>query len=212
MKGLATLTGGKAFFGSNDPFPEILATSAGNTAGYVLGFVPEANSSPDFRRLEVTVNHQNIQVNHAAGYFPWEGTPKSQAGQEIGVAMGSPLEYTAIRFKVAVASIEEGSAGKKKVNLVISLPGDSGVLDETAGTVDVGFVAKAFNASGQLVGSMNEGAGGKFPPDAVAQIKEMGFQLKRSMDISAGECTVRFLARDNQTGRMGDIIFPLNVK
>lgn len=212
MKELATLTGGKAFFGSNDPFPEILATSTGNTAGYVLGFTPEAGTSPDFRRLEVTVNRQNVPVNHPAGYFPYEGTPKSLASEEVGIAMGSPLEYTAIRFRVAVSGIEEGANGKKKVNLVISLPGDSGVLDESAGTVDVGFVAKAINAAGQTVGSMNEGAGGKFPPDAVAQIKEMGFQLKRSFEVLPGECTVRFLARDNQTGRMGDIIFPLNVK
>jgi VWFA-related protein len=212
MKELATLTGGKAFFGSNDPFPEILATSNGNTAGYVLGFVPEANPSPDFHRLEVTANRANTPVNHAAGYFPPEGNPKTMAGDEVGLAMGSPLEYTAIRFKVAVTGIEEGAGGKKKVNFLITLPGDSGVLDEAAGSVDVGFVAKAFNASGQQVGTMNEGAGGKFPPEAVAQIKEMGFQLKRSFEVSPGDCTVRFLVRDNQTGRMGDIIFPLNVK
>jgi VWFA-related protein len=212
MKELALLTGGKAFYGSNDPFPEILAASNGNTAGYVLGFAAEANSNPDLRRIEVTANQQNIQVNHPAGFFPYEGTPKSQAAQEIGLAMGSPLEYTGIRFKVAVAGMEEGTGGKKKVNLVITLPGDSGILNEAAGTVDVGFVARAFNALGQAVGTMNEGASGKFPPDAVAQIKEMGFQLKRSFDVSPGECTVRFLTRDNQTGHMGDIIFPLNVK
>lgn len=212
MKELAILTGGKAFFGSNDPFPEILATSAGNTAGYVLGFVPEANPSPDFHRLEVTANRANTPVNHPAGFFPYEGTPKSLAGEEIGIAIGSPMEYTAIRFKVAVAAIEDGAGGKKKVNLLITLPGDSGILDEAAGSVDVGFIAKAFNAAGQPVGTMNEGAGGKFPPDAIAQIKETGFQLKRSFEVPPGEYTVRFLARDNQTGRMGDIIFPLNVK
>jgi VWFA-related protein len=34
MKELALLTGGKAYFGSNDPFPDILQTSTGITAGY----------------------------------------------------------------------------------------------------------------------------------------------------------------------------------
>ena len=212
MKALALLTGGKAFYGSNDPFPEILATSTGNTAGYVLGYSADAAATPDFRRLEVTVNQGNVQVNHPAGYFPSEGTPKSRSADEIGLAMGSPLEYTGIRFKVAVTGIEEGSAGKKKVNLLISLPGNAGVLNEEAGTVDVGFLAVATNAKGEKVGSMNEGAGGKFPPDAVAHIKELGFQLKRSFEVSPGESTVRFLVRDNQTGRMGDVIFPLNVK
>ena len=59
---------------------------------------------------------------------------------------------------------------------------------------------------------MNEGADGKFPPDAVAHIKELGFQLKRSFEVSPGECTVHFLVRDNQSGRMGDVVFPLSVK
>ena len=212
MKALALLTGGKPFYGSNDPFPEILSTSSGNTAGYELGFSVDASASPEFHRIQVTANRQNVQVDHAAGYFPHEGTPKSRAADEIGLAMGSPLEYTGIRFKVAVAGIEEGSGGKKKVNLVISLPGNVGILNESTGMVDVGFLAAATNAKGDKVGTMNEGAGGKFPPEAVAQIKELGFQLKRSFEVSPGECNVRFLVRDNQTGRMGDVFFPLNVK
>ena len=175
MKELALLTGGKAFYGSNDPFPDILQTSNGNTAGYELGYSADASTSPDFHRIEVTANQQSVQVAHPAGYFPYEGTPKSRAGEEIALAMGSPLEYTGIRFKITVAGIEEGSGGKKKVNLVISLPGNAGILNEAAGTVDVGMVALATNAKGDKVGTMNEGAGGKFPPEAVAQIKEIGF-------------------------------------
>ena len=212
MKEFALLTGGRAFFGSNDPFPEILAISNGNSAGYELGYTTDAAAGTDFQRIEVTAIRANVDVGHPAGYFPYEGTPKSRAGSEVGVAMTSPFEYTGIGFKVAVAGIEEGTGGKKKVNLVISLGGDSGILNEAGGTVDVGFVVRAVNASGQTVGSMNEGAGGKFPPEAVAQIKEQGFQLKRSFEVSPGDCIVRFLVRDNQSGRMGDVIFPLTVK
>jgi VWFA-related protein len=212
MKGLAQLTGGKAFFGSNDPFPEILTISNGNTAGYVLGYSTETPVGTDLCRTQVMANRANTESAQPAGYFPYEGTTKSRAGAEVGLAMTSPLQYTGIRFKVTVAGIEEGTGGKKKVNLVISLPGDAGILNEATGAVDVGFLAVATNAKGEKVGNMNEGAGGKFPPDAVAHIKELGFQLKRSFEVSPGECTVRFLVRDNQTGRMGDVFFPLDVK
>jgi len=85
-------------------------------------------------------------------------------------------------------------------------------VNEATGVVDVGFVAEATNAAGQKLGTMNEGAGVKFPPEAVAQIKETGFQLKRLFDVSPGECTVRFLVRDNQSGKTGDVIFPLTAK
>ncbi len=211
MKELAVLTGGKDFSGSNDPFPDILQVSNGNTAGYELGFIGAA-AGPDFHRLEVTVGQPSVQIGHPAGYFSYEGTPKSRAAEEIGVAMGSPLQSTGIRFKLTVTGIEEGAGGKKKVNLLINLPGNDGLLNEATGEVDVGFVAATTNAKGEKVVNMNEGAGGKFPPDALAHIKESGFELERSFDASPGQYTARFLVRDNQTGRMGDIIFPLNVK
>jgi len=212
MKTLAQLTGGKAFYGSNDPFPDMLSIAATNTAGYTLGVGNDASTGTDFHPIDVSVSHPNIQLNQSAGYFPHEGNPKSRAGQEVGLAMSSPLEFTGVLFRITVAGMEEGSGGKKKVNLTITLPGDSGILNEAAGSVNVGFLAEATNASGQKVGTMNEGAEGKFPPDAVAHIKELGFQLKRSFEVPPGECSVRFLVRDNQTGRTGDLIFPLTVK
>ena len=211
MRTLAQLTGGKAFYGNNDPFPEIFSAASADVAGYVLSFASDA-SGTDFRPVGVTVNRAETLLGQSAGYFPFEGTPKSRAGEEIFMAMHSPLVFTGILFKVAVTGIEEGSAGKKKVNLTISLPGDTGIVNETTGVVDVGFVAEATNAAGQKVGEMNEGAGGKFPPDAVANIKVVGFQLKRSFETAPGELTVHFLVRDNQTGRTGDVIFPLTVK
>ncbi len=212
MKVLAQMTGGKVFYGTNDPFPEIFTASAAYVGGYNLAYVGDVPAGSDFHPVEVNVSRPNIQVGQSAGYFPYEGTSKSRAAENVAMAMRSPLQVTGILYKVAVAGMEDGAAGKKKVNLVISLPGDTGLVNESTGVVDVGFVAKAANAAGQAVGSMNEGAGGKFPPDAVTQIKQIGFQLKRSFEVSPGECTVRFLVRDNQSGQMGDVIFPLTVK
>jgi hypothetical protein len=151
-------------------------------------------------------------VNHAAGYFPYESTAKSRAGSEVSLAMQSPLEYTGVPFRITIAGFEDGAGGKKKANLVITLPGSSGIVSESTGSVDVSLLAQALNSAGQKVGTMNEGAGGKFQPDQVAQIKEMGFQLKRSFEVAPGDYTVHFVVRDNQTGRMGDVIFPMAVK
>jgi VWFA-related protein len=212
MRTLAQVTGGKALYGSNDPFPEVFTASTATSAGYTLTYASDASTGTDFHQVEVSVNQPNVQVGQSAGYFPYEGTPKSRAGEEVGMAMRSPLEFTGILFEIAVSGLEEGASGKKKVNLVITLPGDSGIVNETTGSVDVGLVAEALNSGGQKVGTMNEGAGGKFQPDQVAQIKEMGFQLKRSFDVAPGDCTVHFVIRDNQTGRTGDVIFPLAVK
>jgi VWFA-related protein len=211
MKTLAQLTGGKAFYGGNDPFPEILQTSNGNVAGYVLYLAGESNTKPDFRHLQVTVNKGGSVVSAPAGYFPAEGTLKSRAQEDVTLALQSPLAYTGVVFTLKIAGSED-SGGKRKVNMVIALGGNSGVLNEATSTVDLALFAAAIDASGTTVGKLNENAGGKFPPEAVAQIKEVGFQLKRSMEVPSGNFTLHFVVRDNLTGRIGSLTAPLNVK
>jgi VWFA-related protein len=211
MKVLAQLTGGKAFLGSNDPFPDILQTSNGNTAGYGLGFTGDSNVGTELHRVQASVSQSALRVNGPVGYFPVDLT-KSRAQDEITLALQSPLEYTGIPFRVELTGTED-SGGKKKANFTISLPGDSGLLNETTRKVDLGIVAQAKNAKGDIVGKLSEGAGGQFPPEAVAQIKELGFQLKRSIEVpGAGDFTLHLVIRDNPSGRMGSIAIPLNVK
>ena len=211
MRTLAQLTGGKAFYGGNDPFPEILQTSNGNVAGYVLELAREANATPEFHRLQVTVNKPGSLVNSAAGYFPAEGTLKSRAQEDVTLALQSPLAYSGLVFSLKFTGNED-SAGKKKVNMVISLSGDAGVLNEASRTVDLGLIAMAKDAKDTTVGKLNESAGGQFPPEAVAPIKELGFQLKRSIEVPAGDLTIHFVIRDNQTGRLGSLLVPLRVQ
>ncbi len=127
------------------------------------------------------------------------------------LALQSPLSYTGIPFSVAFTGNQD-VAGKKKVNMTISLAGDTGVLNEAIRSVDLVIVAVAKDAKGATVGKLNEGAGGQFPPEAVAQIKELGFQLKRSIEVTPGDLNIHFVIRDNQTGRIGSLIVPLKVQ
>jgi VWFA-related protein len=211
MKLLAKLTGGKAFYGANDPFPELLQISSGNVGGYVLGFGGDANASPEFHHLQVSVNKPGVDVGTPEGYFPFEGTLKEHAPGDINLALQSQLPYTGIPFTVTLTGTAD-AAGKKKVNMTVALAGDTGVLNEANRTVDLLVMAVAKDSKGATVGKLNEGAGGQFPPEAVAQIKELGFQLKRSIEVPAGDLTLHFVIRDNQDGRMGSLIVPLKVQ
>lgn len=211
MKALAEIGGGKAFFGGSDPFPEILQISNGSLAGYVLGFAGDSNSSPEFHRVQVTTGRTGVVLSAPAGYFPSEGTPKSRAQEDISGAMQSPLAYTGLPFDVKLPGNTD-AAGKKKVEMIISLAGDAGVLNEATRSVDLTLFAVAKDAKGATVGKLSENAGGQFPPEAVAQIKELGFQLKRSIEVPVGDFTLHVALYDNQTGRVGSLIIPLSVK
>ena len=210
MKALAEMTGGKAFYGGNDPFPEILQISNSNVAGYALGFAGDANAPAQFHRVQVTTNKPGSVLTSPLGYFPLEGTLKSRAQGDLSAALQSPLTFTGLPFSVQFTG-KEDSAGKKKVNMAITLRGDAGVLNEAARTVDLAVIAVAKDAKDTTVGKLNENSGGQFPPEAVAQIKELGFQLSRSIEVPAGDFTLHVVIRDNQTGRMGSLILPLKV-
>jgi hypothetical protein len=116
--------------------------------------------------VQVTVS-QSGSVRSPEGYFPAEGTLKSRLQEDISMALQSPLADTGIVFSLKFTGNED-SAGKKKVNMVISLAGDSGVLNEATRSVDLALLAVAKDAKDTSVGTLNENAGGQFPPDAVA--------------------------------------------
>src|SRR5208337_141830 len=73
------------------------------------------------------------------GYFPLEGTLKSRAQGDLSAALQSPLTFTGLPFSVQFTG-KEDSAGKKKVNMAITLRGDAGVLNEAARTVDLAVI------------------------------------------------------------------------
>ena len=210
MKAVAEMTGGKAFYGGNDPFPEILQISNSSVAGYALGFAGDSSAPAQFRRVQVTANKPGSVLTAPLGYFPLEGTLKSRAQYEVSLGMQSPLAFTGLPFSIQFTGNED-SAGKKKVNMAITLRGDAGVLNEATRTVDLAIIAVAKDAKDATVGKLNENSGGQFPPEAVAQIKELGFQLSRSIEVPAGDFTLHVVIRDNQSGRMGSLLVPLKV-
>jgi len=210
MQTLAQLTGGKAIYGTNDPLAELLQSSSVG-AGYLLGVSEPASGDTQFHRLQVSLARAGAVVSAPAGYFPLAGSPKSRAGEQLNFALRSPLMYSGLTFRVRFAGVED-SAGKKKVNLVILVPGDAGVLNESTRTVDVAVLGLAKDSKDATVGKLNQNTGGQVPPEAVAQIKEFGFQSKLSIEVpSSGQFTLRIALYDNQTGRIGSLIAPMAV-
>ena len=63
------------------------------------------------------------------------------------------------------------------------------------------------------IDSFRAATGGQFPPEAIAQIKELGFQLKRSIEVpSKGQYTLHLVLYDNQTGRIGSLSAPMTIQ
>jgi hypothetical protein len=49
-------------------------------------------------------------------------------------------------------------------------------------------------------------------PELLAKIREKGIGYRAALDLAPGEYTVRFVVRDNLTGRVGSVAAPLKVE
>jgi hypothetical protein len=49
-------------------------------------------------------------------------------------------------------------------------------------------------------------------PDEVQKLSQEGIRLREKLELPPGFYSIRFFARDNDTGQIGTIVFPLEVK
>jgi VWFA-related protein len=69
IRELAALTGGKAFYGSNDVTGMAEAALKSMGDGYVLSFVPSAyREDGSFHELRVEISRQHVELNYRMGY------------------------------------------------------------------------------------------------------------------------------------------------
>jgi hypothetical protein len=56
------------------------------------------------------------------------------------------------------------------------------------------------------------GQGGCEIPEKMSAIREKGMAFKEALDLAPGKYTVRFVVRDNLSGRIGSVGAPLEVE
>ncbi len=87
-----------------------------------------------------------------------------------------------------------------------------GLIDEAdKNRFELEFVARA-TKKGTIADTVGQTINGTLPPDALAKIKADGIFYRNSLDLARGEYRVRFVVRDNLSGRIGSVIVPLTVE
>jgi len=100
---------------------------------------------------------------------------------------------------------------KKKVGFQIHLAGGSILIEEAHNNhFDLEFDAVAFK-KGESAGTFGKMMAGSINADALASVKATGVGFHDAMDLAPGQYTVRFVVRDNLTGKIGSVSAPLTV-
>jgi len=206
---LATLssdTGGKAFFDSNDFGAVFSQVQKDSSAYYVLGFTSN-NRLKDgrFRRLKVQVNRPDLKLDFRSGYYAgrdFEHLNRADREQQLEDELTAQLPRMDVPLYAGTAFFrQDDSHYYLAVSLVV--PGSQ-----------IPFVTEKEkdNATIDIIGEAREG--GKFPVgqlrdtvklavESTREVRRKNVQYNTGFVLAPGSYHLKFIIRENQTGRMG---------
>jgi VWFA-related protein len=203
---LADDTGGKAFFDSNDFSGVFSQVQRDTSAYYVLGFT-STNALKDghFRHLKVTVNRPDVKLEYRSGYYAgrdFQHLNRADREQQITDELDAELPQTDVAVYAGAAYFrQDDSHYYLGVSLVI--PGSQipfvQAKDRDNATIDI---IGQVQASGKLpIGHMRDTV--KLAVDTSQQVRRKNVQYNTAFILAPGSYHLKFVVRENQTGRMG---------
>jgi VWFA-related protein len=215
MATLSSDTGGKAFFDSNDFAPAFAQVQRDTSAYYAIGY-HSLNAARDgkYRRLTIKVNRPGIKLEYRPGYYApsdFQHSAKEDRERELDEQLESDLPATDMalyldamyfrldenRFYVPVSLIVPGS----QIPFVKGGDKDKATLDIIGAVIDE--VKRPIGRARETV---------KLNLDPALQARQKNIQYTTSFNLPPGKYHLKFVVRENQTGRMGsfeaDIVLP----
>jgi VWFA-related protein len=206
MSTLSTDTGGTAFFDSNDFAPAFAKVQSDTSAYYAIGF-HSTNQARDgkYRKLTIKIVKPGIKLEYRPGYYApadFKHSGNQDREQELEDQLASDLPATDIpvymdamyfrlndnRFYVPVSLLIPGS----QIPFVKGGDKDKATLDVIGLVVDE--VKRPVGRARQTV---------KLNLDQSLGARQKNIQYTTSFDLPPGKYDVKFVVRENQTGRMG---------
>jgi VWFA-related protein len=215
MATLSSDTGGKAFFDSNDFAPAFAQVQRDTSAYYAIGF-HSSNPARDgkYRKLAIKINRPGMKLEYRPGYYApadFKHSGREDRERELEEQLTSDLPATDVavyldamyfrldenRFFVPVSLIVPGS----------QIPFVKGG-DKDKATLDI--IGEVIDEVKRPIGNARETV--KLNLDPTLQARQKNIEYTTSFNLPPGKYHLKFVVRENQTGRMGsfeaDITLP----
>ncbi len=218
LQTFASMTGGRAYFNSNDLVKGFRDAVRDSAEYYMLGYyLDRSKAKSGWRKLTVKVNRPHVEVRSRNGFFVTNATidPSASRKSDLVLALQSPLDYTALTLVARWQSVAPGSElGKKKVNYQIHVAAGAGLIDDADNNhVALEFLALAKTPEGKPAShAVGQDIDLHLTPENVLGAREKGIEYTGAIELAPGEYTVRFVVRDDLSGRLGSLTAPLKVE
>ena len=206
---LATLssdTGGKAFFDSNEFSGVFAQVQKDSSAYYVLGFTSNnALKDGKFRRLKVQVNRADLKLDFRSGYYAgrnFEHLNRADREQQLEEELDAQLPRVDVPLYAGAAYFrQDDSHYYLAVSLVVPGSQIPFVTEKEKDNASIDIIGEALEGGKLRVGQLRDTV--KLAVESTQQVRRKNVQYNTGFVLAPGNYHLKFVIRENQTGRMG---------
>jgi VWFA-related protein len=215
FRDFAEMTGGRVFFDPNDNGKAFEAIMGDTRNYYMIGYyIDRKQISSGWHKLKVRLNKADGHIQTRSGFFvtPALADPEAIRKNDLMVASRAPFDYSGIMIEAAWLGEPVAEGNKKKAEFSIHVLPNSNVIGGSDSSINLDFISVARKPNTDVAGQASKTVSMKLQPQAVQTITQQGISYKGSISLEPGEYAVRFMVRDNLSGRIGTVEAPLKVQ
>ena len=209
MATLSSDTGGKSFFDSNDFAPAFAQVQKDTSAYYAIGF-HSSNPARDgkYRKLAIKVKVPGVKLEYRQGYYApadFKHSGREDREQELTDQLASDLPATdmAMYLDAMYFRLDEN---RYYMPVSLLVPGSQIPFvkggDKDKATLDI--LGEVIDEVKRPIGHVRETV--KLNLDPTLNARQKNIQYTTSFNLPPGKYQVKFVVRENQTGRMGSFV------
>jgi VWFA-related protein len=212
---LAADTGGKALLDSNDLTLGIKAVQTDISSYYVLGYYStDAAQDGKYRKVTIKIGSlpESAKIDYRRGYYAgkvWGKMNSSDKERQLEDALTLDDPFTDLPLAMEVDYFQTGR-DKYFVPITVRLAGAALGLSPKE-TTDLDFIGQIRDPHGKLLGGVRDEIKLKLTDENAAQLAQRHVEYDTGVTLPPGDYNLRFLARENQNGKMGTFEMKFNI-
>ncbi|MDE1178190.1 MAG: VWA domain-containing protein [Edaphobacter sp.] len=206
---LAGDTGGKAFFDNNDLALGIVRAQRAISDYYLIGYyTTNTAQNGRFRKIKITVpGNLNASLDYRQGYYANKEFGKFNGAEkerqlEDALLLGDPITDLTIAMEVNYFQLNRA---EYFVPVTVKIPGRELALAKKFGNEHtvIDFVCEIKDEMGLTVSNLRDNVDVKLSDASATELAKRPIEYSTGFTLLPGHYTIKFLARDDETGRMG---------
>jgi VWFA-related protein len=214
---LATETGGKALLDTNDLSEGILQAQRDIQSYYIVGYY-SGNTELDgrFRRIQVRLKGPTrAKLDYRRGYFAAKEFRRFTAADkerqlEEALLLGDPVTDLTLALEIDWFRL---ARDRYFVPVSVKIPAAEIELASRGGTAqtEFDFIGQVRDSRGALAAVVRDTVRVKLGQEQAGQSAGRHFQYDTGFTLPPGQYRLKFLARENQSGKMGTFETPFTI-